>query len=631
MEVKTKTELKQQSDFKEKIQVFGRVLSGMVMPNIGAFIAWGLITALFIPTGWRPNENLAKLVGPMITYLLPLLIGYTGGKNVGGTRGGVLGAIATMGVIVGADIPMFIGAMIMGPLGGYVIKKFDKLIEGKIPAGFEMLVNNFSAGIIGTALALLALLGIGPVVLGLNNVLKAGVEAIVNAGLLPLTSIFIEPGKILFLNNAINHGVLGPIGIQEAKEFGKSIFFLLEANPGPGLGILLAYWAFAKGMAKESAPGAVIIHFLGGIHEIYFPYVLMKPVLLLAVIGGGISGVFTFNLLGAGLVATPSPGSIFAVVAMTPKGGLLPVIAGVIVSTVVSFLIAAFFIKSSKDSGENDLEKAKETMKELKGTKKLEQEEVKIANNAGINKIIFACDAGMGSSAMGASTLRSKLRKAGLNIEVTNCAVDDIPKDAEVVVTHESLSGRARAAAPKAVYIAVQDFLKNDAFERLLIILSAEKLESFHDESELIESNTVLKKENIKVHLKSTDKYEAIRMAGRLLVEGGYVSEEYVEAMIERENQLTTYIGQGIAIPHGVGAAKKNIIKSGMVVLQYPDGIYFGDEVAYVLVGIAGVGDEHLSILSNLAIAIEEADENMLNKLRNTEEIEYIYKTFTEN
>ena len=467
MEVKTQTEFKTKTEFKEKIQGFGRVLSGMVMPNIGAFIAWGLITALFIPTGWIPNENLAKLVGPMITYLLPLLIGYTGGKNVGGTRGGVLGAIATMGVIVGADIPMFIGAMIMGPLGGYVIKKFDKSIDGKIPAGFEMLVNNFSAGIIGMLLALLAFLGIGPVVLALNSVLKAGVEAIVNAGLLPLTSVFIEPGKILFLNNAINHGVLGPIGIQEAKEFGKSIFFLLETNPGPGLGILLAYWVFAKGMAKESAPGAVIIHFLGGIHEIYFPYVLMKPVLLLAVIGGGASGVFTFNLFHAGLVATPSPGSIFALIAMTPKGGLLPVLAGVIVSTVVSFLIAAFFIKRSKDSSGEDLEKAKIAVKELKGTKKPEQE-VKVTNKTSVKKIVFACDAGMGSSAMGASTLRNKLKKAGLNIEVINTAIEDIPRDADIVVSHESLTPRAKANAPKAEHVSINNFVNDPKYDLLV-------------------------------------------------------------------------------------------------------------------------------------------------------------------
>jgi len=448
----------------KNIQKFGRFLSGMVMPNIGAFIAWGLITALFIPTGWMPNEYLSKLVGPMIIYLLPLLIGYTGGKMVGDSRGGVLGAIATIGVVVGVDIPMFIGAMIMGPLGGYVIKKFDAAMEGKVPAGFEMLINNFSAGIIGALLALLAYTGIGPVVLALNGMLKAGVESIVHAGLLPLASLFIEPGKILFLNNAINHGVLSPIGIQQAKEVGQSIFFLLEPNPGPGLGILLAYWVFSKGMVKQSAPGAMIIHFLGGIHEIYFPYVLMNPMLLLAVIGGGASGVFTFNLLGAGLVATPSPGSIFALLAMTPKGGYFGVLAGVLVSTVVSFLIASVFVKqASNKQDDSELVEATEKMKNLKGT---QIKGTQIKQN--ITQVIFACDAGMGSSAMGATTLRTKFKKAGLNINVINCAIDALPTDAQIVITHESLTERAKNIATKAEHISISNFLTSPKYDELV-------------------------------------------------------------------------------------------------------------------------------------------------------------------
>ncbi len=351
------------------VQKFGRFLSAMVMPNIGAFIAWGLITALFIPTGWLPNENLAKLVGPMITYLLPLLIGYTGGKMVHDVRGGVVGAVATMGVVVGSDIPMFLGAMIMGPLGGWVMKKVDRLFEGKIRSGFEMLVNNFSAGIIGALLTLLAFLAIGPVVTGLSKALASGVQVIVNAGLLPLASILVEPAKMLFLNNAINHGIFSPIGLDEAARTGKSIFFLLETNPGPGLGILLAYWLAGRGNAKQSAPGAVIIHFFGGIHEIYFPYILMNPRLVLAVIGGGMAGVFTFTLLGAGLVAPPSPGSIFALSAMAPRGGLLPVWAGVVAATVVSFLIASALLKMSSKTEEDELDKATEKMQELKGNK----------------------------------------------------------------------------------------------------------------------------------------------------------------------------------------------------------------------------------------------------------------------
>ncbi|ABR50349.1 PTS system, mannitol-specific IIC subunit [Alkaliphilus metalliredigens QYMF] len=448
-----------QSHTQETIQKFGRFLSGMVMPNIGAFIAWGLITALFIPTGWRPNENLAELVGPMIIYLLPLLIGYTGGKMVGGVRGGVIGAVATMGVIVGVDIPMFIGAMLMGPIGGYAIKKFDEAVEGKVPAGFEMLVNNFSAGIIGTLVALLAYLAIGPVVQGLNNTLAAGVGAIVNAGLLPLSSLFIEPGKILFLNNAMNHGILGPLGIQETSSLGKSIFFLLETNPGPGLGILLAYWMFAKGMVKQSAPGAIIIHFLGGIHEIYFPYVLMNPILLVAVMAGGASGVLTFSILGAGLVATPSPGSIFALMAMTPRGGYFAVLAGVIVSTTVSFLIAAYFIKRSNNKlDEGELTEAKERVAGFKGKK----------SKLTVSKIIFACDAGMGSSAMAATGLRNKLKKAGLGIEVVNCAIDEIPSDSEMVITHESLTDRARTKAPNAEHISIRNFMNSPEVDELV-------------------------------------------------------------------------------------------------------------------------------------------------------------------
>ncbi len=349
------SDMSKSASIKEKVQMFGGFLAGMVMPNIGAFIAWGFITALFIPTGWLPNEHLSALVGPMITYLLPILIGYTGGKLIYGVRGGVVGATATAGVIVGTGIPMFLGAMIMGPLGGWVIKKFDSVVEGKIPAGFEMLINNFSAGILGMIFALLAFLGVGPAVETLNIALEAGLDVIVSAGLLPLASIIIEPAKILFLNNAINHGVLGPLGVQQAAEMGKSIFFLLETNPGPGLGILCAYFVFGKGLSKQSAPGAIIIHFLGGIHEIYFPYVLAKPRMLLAVIAGGAAGVLTFVVTGAGLVATPSPGSIFALIAMSARGGLVGVLFGILIAAAVSFFIGGLLLKTDKsDDVETD-------------------------------------------------------------------------------------------------------------------------------------------------------------------------------------------------------------------------------------------------------------------------------------
>ncbi|NCD33521.1 MAG: PTS mannitol transporter subunit IICBA [Spartobacteria bacterium] len=435
---------------KAGIQKFGRFLSGMVMPNIGAFIAWGLITALFIPTGWLPNEKMAAMVGPMITYLLPLLIAYTGGRLVWGFRGGVVGTIATMGVIVGSDIPMFIGAMLMGPFGGWIIKKSDQAIEGKVPVGFEMLVDNFSAGIIGMLVAIFGFWVIQPVITIIVAFLQTGVNLIITAKLIPLASLFIEPGKILFLNNAINHGILSPLGIQQVQEHGKSILFLLETNPGPGLGILLAYWMFAKGNVKASAPSAIIIHFFGGIHEIYFPYVLMRPILILAAIAGGASGILTFMLLGAGEVAAPSPGSIFALMAVAPKGGLLPVLAGVAVATIVSFVVAMPFVKkfAAADAAEEKLNEAKDAMKAMKS-----------ASKGKITKIVFACDAGMGSSAMGANKLTKLLKAENLEIKVEHCSVDDIPGSAQVVICHRDLMERVKMSGTKAHCVAVTNLV----------------------------------------------------------------------------------------------------------------------------------------------------------------------------
>lgn len=469
-----------ETGIRAKIQRFGSYLSGMIMPNIGAFIAWGIITALFIEEGYLPNEGLAELVDPMINYLLPLLIGFTGGRMVYDIRGGVVGATATMGMIVGADIPMFIGAMLMGPLGGYLIKKTDELFLDKIRTGFEMLYNNFSAGILGAILAGISVKVVGPIVQWLSNGLATGVEAIIDAGLLPVTSLIIEPAKVFFLNNAINHGVLSPIGVEQAAKAGKSILFLLESNPGPGLGILLAFMFFGKGASRSSAPGAAIIHFLGGIHEIYFPYVLIKPALLLAVIGGGASGVLTFSLFNTGLVATPAPGSIVALLALAPSGNHLGVIFGVLVATIVSFVIAGFILKTGKV--EEDLTETTEKVKTMKVSKnsssnvdtnedeqsKIQEVREQTSMPETVNKIIFACDAGMGSSAMGASLLKNKFKKADLDTFISNSAINEIPDDADVVITHKDLTDRAKAKIPHAYHISVENFLNSPKYDELI-------------------------------------------------------------------------------------------------------------------------------------------------------------------
>jgi PTS system mannitol-specific IIC component len=344
--------------FRARVQKLGGYLAGMVMPNIGAIIAWGLITALFIPVGWLPNENLAELVGPMITYLLPVLIGYTGGRMVHGQRGAVVGATATMGVVVGADVPMFLGAMIIAPIAAYVLKLFDNAIEGKIRPGFEMLIDNFSAGIVGAGFAILGKLGIGPVVNSLTTAAGNGVDWLLDHSLMPLVSILVEPAKVLFLNNAINHGVFSPLGVQQVAESGKSILFMIESNPGPGLGLLLAYFFFGPKSLRPTTPAAMIIHFFGGIHEIYFPYVLMKPRLILAMMAGGMAGVATFMITGAGTVASPAPGSIFAFFAVTAKGSHVGMILGVVIAAAVTFGVASLLLgfgrlKSDQEPDEN--------------------------------------------------------------------------------------------------------------------------------------------------------------------------------------------------------------------------------------------------------------------------------------
>lgn len=461
---------------KEKVQLFGRFLSGMVMPNIGAFIAWGLITALFIDTGWIPNETFAGLVSPMSQMLLPLLIAYTGGNVVAGQRGGVIGAIATMGVIAGSDVPMFIGAMIVGPLAAWVIKKFDKLMENRIRAGFEMLVNNFSLGILGAVMALIAMKGITPLVNIMNGWLEMGVGFFVEHGLLPLTSIFIEPAKVLFLNNAINHGILSPMGIKQVEEIGKSVFFLLEANPGPGLGVLLAYCLAGKGNAKSSAPGAVIIHFFGGIHEIYFPYILMNPLLLLAVIAGGAAGTFVFTMMDVGLTSPASPGSILAIIMMAERHCYVGLILGVLAATVVSFVISVPILKfMGRDVSLEEAQQKKDSMKrQAKGI--AEPEKAAAAASASIRKIAFACDAGMGSSAMGATVLKKKMAAAGISgIEVIHTPVSSIPKDVQLVVTHESLGERAAHSNPDARLITITNFLGAPEYDTLVEELKAAK------------------------------------------------------------------------------------------------------------------------------------------------------------
>lgn len=611
---------------KNSIQKFGKFLSAMVMPNIGAFIAWGFITALFIEAGWIPNERLATLVDPMLKYLIPTLIAFQGGRMVGGDRGGVMGAVATLGVIAGSEQTMLIGAMAMGPFAGFVIKKFDKAVEGKIPAGFEMLVNNFSVGIFGMILAIIGYYLIGPVMATILAILTAGVKILVTNKLLPFVAIFVEPAKVLFLNNAINHGIFTPIGIEQAAETGKSIMYMLEANPGPGLGVLLAYWVFSKDkVTKSSAPGAVIIHFFGGIHEIYFPYVLMNPVIIIAPIVASIVTIFYYSIMGAGLVGPASPGSIIAFLAVAPKGETLKVLIGVVLAAAVSFVVASPIVKLS---GNKNLDEATDKMKNMKA----EAKGLAKANGE-IKKIVFACDAGMGSSAMGATKFRNRIAPLNLGITVINTSVDNVPADADVVVCQAVLQDRAKASAPQAELITIGNFLADPNLDALYASLEAkasgageQPAAEVKAEETTTTNNGIMVAAGIKTGQASVSKEEAITAAGKLLHELGYVNESYIPAMLEREKTVSTYMGLGVAIPHGTSEAKDEVKKTGIVMLQYPEGVDFGDEKAYLVFGIAGIGNEHLDLLAKIGTVIEE--EENLDKLKKATTPEEILKMF---
>ena len=623
---------------KNALQRFGKFLSAMVMPNIGAFIAWGFITALFIPAGWIPNEGLASIHPYMLFFLLPVLIAFTGGKMVGGERGGVIGAIAVIGVIAGvggtAGQPMLMGAMVMGPLAGKVIKTFDKAVDGKMPAGFEMLINNFSVGILGMIIAIFGYYVIGPVMSAIMTVLTAGATVLVNNNLLPLAAIVVEPAKVLFLNNAINHGIFTPLGVDQVAEAGKSIMYMIETNPGPGLGVLLAYLFASKDKsAKDSAPGAIIIHFLGGIHEIYFPYILMNPVVIIAPIVGNIVAIAYYSILKLGLVGPPSPGSIIAYLATAPKGSTLMVILGVAIAAVISFLIASVIIKITEGTkGVKTLADAQAEKDAMKAEAKGQVAPVKVDGE--IKKIIFACDAGMGSSAMGATKFRNRIKAACPEIEVKNTSVDNIPADCDIAVVQATLQDRAKASCPTAKLVVIGNFLADPALDALYEeVVSKKKITSNEVVAEAaaeeapVADNVVLAKQSIKLNQAPVSKEEAIRAAGELLVARGAVEPAYVEAMLEREKLVTTYMGMGLAIPHGTSDAKGTVKKTAISMLQYPEGVDFGDEKAQLVFGIAGIGDEHLDLLGKIAGALD--DEEVLEKMKTTDDVEWILEVLS--
>lgn len=557
--------------------------------------------------------------------MIPVLIAAQGGYLTGGDRGRITGAIAVIGCI--ADAPgttMLMGAMVICPFSGWVIKRFDEFMDGRTPAGFEMLIDNFSVGLIGMALAMIGYLIIGPVMNVILAVLMAGVQVLIDYGLMPLLAIFIEPAKVLFLNYAINHGIFTPIGIAQAQETGRSIMYMPEANPGPGLGVLLAHCLFCKdAKTRQSAPGAVIIHFFGGIHEIYFPYVLMNPKVIIAPICGNAAAIAWFGFTGCGLTSAASPGSIFAFLAMTPSERMIQVIIGVCIAAAVSFVIASPIVRAADVA---DIDFASEKMREMKVTS-----EAVVVSGTENGLVVFACDAGMGSSAMGATRFRNRIKAERPDLTVKHSGVDNVTGEAKIVVCQRVLSERARKSAPQAQIVEIDNFLDDPALDVLYESLNSMKNSTvpagnaptakLAPAADPDKPKLSISAADIQLGCKSVGREQAIRDSGALLVKRGYVKDPYVDAMVERDKLTSVYIGMGIAIPHGTNEAKDAVENTGVVLQQYPDGVDFDGEKAQLVFGIAGKGEEHLEILANICRILE--DEEILEKLKTTDDLDW--------
>lgn len=592
-----------------RINRIGRFLSYLVFQNIAGLIGLGLIRVLFGERGWFPNPAVQDIISPILKYFLPLLFAYTGGRMIGSHRGGVIASFVMIGMIAGntTDYSMLMPAMLVGPLTGWIIARTDRWLADRIPVGLELLCYNVAAGLIGVVLCLFCYAEVAYwFVLGMKGIHGAA-KLVLESNYLPWVALAVEPGKVMFLNNVMNHGIFEPLGIQQTKEFGQSVFFLLETNPGPGAGLLLAYYMLLKNKPRDNARSSLLIQFVGGIHEVYFPYALMRPLVIVPLIAASLAGNWVFVLLHAGLVATPSPGSLIALMLMAPKGMHLPVLGGVLASAAASFM-GCYLVLSWKGGPAFDDPAALATVHHLSEKSEDEVPLKEEPQRKTIRKIYFACDAGMGSSAMGAALLRKKIKQAGLPVEVSNCSVDGIPADADMVISQAMLTARAQEAAPRPEHLSMVSFVDAAFYDSLIDRLRSEGLQGSANEPESDESGALFTPDHVLIGAQADDKWEAIRQVGGLLVRLGLVRDDYIGRMIERERVLSTLIGNGVALPHGVGAADTGILKPGIVIAQYPDGVVFDEgNKAYLLIAVVG-GEQQMGLVSRIAFMIENPD-----------------------
>lgn len=425
------------------IHKFGKFYSNIMINMIGIFIFVGILSVIFGDYGWAPNENIYAISQFVYSYVIPALIAYAAGNHMGqiyekrldvpktgiNHAGGAIAVMAAAGIMIADKNCAILGAMILGPICGLLWKHVLEPLTRKAVQGMEMLTRNLVAAVVGAAFSIAAYYVLTPMLSAVTHVIMMGVDWLIAHKLICLTSILIEPAKVFFLNNSIHHGILLPLAMQQAEQSGSSMLFLLETNPGPGLGVLFALWLSNRKKRKEYA-AYMFVECIGGIHEIYFPEVLANLWLLLALIPGGMAGTLcmsVFHVASAGLV---SPGSILTVLFMSGHHVLATLFA-VAISTAVSCAIAFFILKRqgkwcTEAAISAQEEKKEEVQEKRQMLEKGQMQEIKIG---------FICDAGVGSSAMGAALFRRKLKEEGMDgITAEAYAVDQIPEDLTIGV-----------------------------------------------------------------------------------------------------------------------------------------------------------------------------------------------------
>lgn len=443
----------------KKIHDAGRQYSSIFMGNIGLFIFAGLLFVIFQDGGWFPNENLYGIARLVYSIVIPVCISYTGGAGISGQTGGILSVLTLSGMLYADTSTAILAAMISAPAGGILWKKTENRIKKYAGSSMQMLIRNLLTGVIGGILAGAGYYLLSPVLDFAGQCIAAGIEFLFVHKLYALCCVFIEPAKVFFLNNVVNHGILVPIGMEQLQETGSSVLFLLETNPGPGFGVLTALFLSDR-RERQNYAAALAAEFAGGIHEVYFPAVLENLRLLLPLIVSGAAGAWWFNLTGAGTCAPVSPGSVFTILIMAGKGKILITAAGILISAAVSFLLSLLILKMSGPS------------KEAEKENDVSAEKISIKEQNPLRYIGFVCDAGVGSSAMGAALFRRTLARNGItDVQVEAYACDQIPDFVELVVCQKDFQKMLPEKVCNREIVPVDSLLSQQAFEKLAVFI----------------------------------------------------------------------------------------------------------------------------------------------------------------